>query len=258
VDARRLRSLLGLAAVAAVVAACALTGGDTANGGLGNTSWVVLSIGGQDTIAEARPTMVFDPGGTVTGTNGCNSYSGRFATDGDKITIGQTSSTAMGCEADRSAQEAAFNAAFGAATSWKEVGDGTLHLTGGAEIVAVPAGSVAPTPSAAGGPTTLVDTSWAATSIGGTAVGAVVPTLKFDPGTASGNSGCNTYNGTYSVDGKTIAFGPLISTKMACVGAGNDVEAAFLAALQGASTWSIAADGTLHLEGVSPIVLAPA
>ena len=256
-DARRLRSLLGLVAVAAMASACGLTGGDTANGGLGNTSWTVLSIGGQATIPDARPTMVFDPGGTVSGTNGCNTYGGRFATDGNRITIDQTSSTAMGCEADRSAQEAAFNAAFGAATTWKQAEDGTLHLTGGAEIVAVPAGAAAPSASA-GVVTSLVDTSWAATSIGGVAVGAVVPTLKFDPGTASGNSGCNTYNGTYSVDGKTIAFGPLISTKMACARAGNDVEVAFLAALQGASTWSIAGDGTLHLEGVSPIVLAPA
>jgi heat shock protein HslJ len=257
VDARRLRSLLGLAAIAVVATSCSLTGGDTANGGLGNTSWIVTSIGGQGTIADARPTMVFDPGGTVSGTNGCNTYSGRFATDGDKITIGQTASTAMGCEADRSAQESAFNAAFGAATTWKQAEDGTLHLTGGAEIVAVPAGA-APSSSAAGGTASLVDTSWTATSINGVAVGAIVPTLKFDPGTASGNSGCNTYNGTYRVDGKTIAFGPLISTKMACVGAGNDVESAFVAALQGASTWSIAGDGTLHLEGVAPIVLAPA
>src|SRR4029078_2453847 len=92
---------------------------------------------------------------------------------------------------------------------------------------------------------------WRAAPINGVAVGAIVPTLKFDPGTASGNSGCNTYNGTYRADGKTIAFRPLISTKRACVGTGNDVESAFVAALQGASTWSIAGDGTLHLEGVA-------
>ena len=45
--------------------------------------------------------MTFAPGGTVSGSSGCNQYSGKFRTDGDRIAFGQVSSTLMGCEGQR-------------------------------------------------------------------------------------------------------------------------------------------------------------
>jgi putative lipoprotein len=96
-------------------------------------------------------------------------------------------------------------------------------------------------------------------SIGGTAVEDVSPTLVFDTdGTASGNGGCNTFSGSYTLDASTIAFGAIVSTKMACAGPGSEVETAYLAALQSATSWSIAADGTLHLDGAASLVFSPA
>ena len=77
-------------------------------------------------------------------------------------------------------------------------------------------------------------------------------------GNASGNAGCNTFNGSFTLDAKTITFGPLISTKMACLGAGNTVESAYLPALQDATGWAIGADGDLTLTGGVPLVFAPA
>ncbi len=88
---------------------------------------------------------------------------------------------------------------------------------------------------------------------------AVKPTLLFDAtGNASGNGGCNTFNGSYTVDGATIAFGPMISTKMACVGPGDLVESAYLDALQAATGWSIGSDGNLTLTGDVPLVFSAA
>ncbi len=58
------RSFLALSlAVLSVVAACDMGGDDNANGGLVNTSWTVMSIDGDATLADARPTLLFAPEG---------------------------------------------------------------------------------------------------------------------------------------------------------------------------------------------------
>ena len=114
-----------LIAVAAMLAGCSLIGDDTANGGLGNTSWTVVSIAGQPTIPDARPTMTFAPGGAVSGSGGCNQYNGSFHTDGDQITIGPVSSTLMGCEDERGRQETAFLTGLQGATTWRQGATGT-------------------------------------------------------------------------------------------------------------------------------------
>ena len=48
----------------------------------------------------------------------------------------------------------------------------------------------------------------------------------------SGFTGCNQMAGGYSLDGQTLSFTQMISTKMACLGGGMDTEAQFTAALQ--------------------------
>ena len=61
----------------------------------------------------------------------------------------------------------------------------------------------------------------------------------------SGSSGCNTFTGSYTLDGINVTIGPLASTMMACEQPVMDQEAAFLKALQtpssveqhGASVW---------------------
>ena len=72
-----------------------------------------------------------------------------------------------------------------------------------------------------------------------------------------GSAGCNTYNGTYTVDGSSISFGPLATTKMACPVADTAVETAFLAGLAGAKTWWIQTL-FLVLEGVAKLTFTPA
>jgi heat shock protein HslJ len=41
-------------------------------------------------------------------------------------------------------------------------------------------------------------------------------TIKFDGKNASGNTGCNEYNGPYTRNGNTLTFGPLSGTKQQC------------------------------------------
>ncbi|PLZ01485.1 heat-shock protein [Burkholderia sp. WAC0059] len=48
---------------------------------------------------------------------------------------------------------------------------------------------------------------------------------------ASGFSGCNRYAGTYTLKNGLLSFGPLAGTRMACVGAGGEIEQPYLDAL---------------------------
>jgi heat shock protein HslJ len=239
------------------LAACSPAASEPATDELAETAWLVSSIGGVSVIPEAPPSMDFGDDGVLSGTTGCNTYTAQYVTDADRIQIGPLGTTRMACAADRNAQETAFSAAVSAATHWQLAEDGTLHLTGGAEVVAEAATRApTPAPSAAAG---LPGTSWRLVSVDGQAVGEVVPTLIFEAdGSVHGSSGCNTYSGTAAIDGSTISFGPLVSTMMGCLGPAQAVETVYVAALQSATSWAIDGDGQLVLDGAPALTFAPA
>jgi heat shock protein HslJ len=105
----------------------------------------------------------------------------------------------------------------------------------------------------------LPGTSWKVISVAGTQADvSSPPTITFGAdGTVSGTTGCNTYNGSYKLDGASIKVGPLAMTLMMCDGPAGALEPAFAAALQGATGWTIGADGNLTLSGAGDIVAAP-
>jgi len=76
-----------------------------------------------------------------------------------------------------------------------------------------------------------------------------LPNVTFDTGEGrvSGNSGCNNFTGSFSVDGNTITWeGELGSTRMACPN--MDGEKAFLSALRKSTSYSVTDRGqTLNL-----------
>jgi putative lipoprotein len=114
---------------------------------LAGTGWLVTTINGQAAVADAPPTLAFGVDGTVSGTGGCNQYSGPYETDGGSISIGDLASTLMLCEGAASTQETAFLNALRGATSWRIDETGKLGLDGAGLIVAEPAAQ-APTPEA--------------------------------------------------------------------------------------------------------------
>ena len=81
------------------------------------------------------------------------------------------------------------------------------------------------------------------------------PRIELSDGKASGHSGCNGFNATYTTgsDG-ALAFGPVIATKMFCEGAAGTSEQKVFAAL--AATKRATLDGTLlRLHGADGAVL---
>ncbi len=123
----------------------------------------------------------------------------------------------------------------------------------------VPVETPAASPSA-DGTTSLPGTSWLVVTIGGTAtLPDSRPTIVFGgDGQVQGTGGCNGYGAPYRVDGDAIEVGDVVSTMMLCEGEELGAqEGTFQAALRGARTWRITAEGDLELSGVSVIVASP-
>jgi heat shock protein HslJ len=63
------------------------------------------------------------------------------------------------------------------------------------------------------------------------------PSIEFGAAQAQGSTGCNRFNGPYSVDGDSMKLGPLATTQMACIGDADQIERSFLAKLDKVRTW---------------------
>jgi heat shock protein HslJ len=88
----------------------------------------------------------------------------------------------------------------------------------------------------------------------------VVVTLLLEDGGIGGSGGCNSYFGSYTLDGDEVTFGEMGSTLIACEPPAGDVEAAYFANLETVATWF--SDGgslTLLDSGGDPVMrLVPA
>jgi heat shock protein HslJ len=199
----------------------------------------------QPVPSGASATAVF-AAGSVAGKAGCNNYTGTYTVDGSKLTIGTLATTMMACEPPASDLETAYLANMGKVASFAASASKlTLSDAGGAALL-----EYAPTPKGE-----LTGATWTATSVNNGKGGAVTTattsqiTAEFKAdGTLSGNATCNTYSGTYTVDGDKIAIGPLATTRMACATDElNAQEQEYLAALGNVATYSISG-GTLELR----------
>jgi heat shock protein HslJ len=118
------------------------------------------------------------------------------------------------------------------------------------------------TPSVAP-PTELLDTYWRAAQIDGQAVVRRPGTrelhivLRREGSRISGFAGCNNLAGGFRQDRDMLSFGNLAMTRMACVGEGDALEAAFTKALGSTVSWRIAGN-TLELrdaQGTTRMIL---
>lgn len=90
----------------------------------------------------------------------------------------------------------------------------------------------------------LSGTRWILTDLNGAApIADHVPTLEFGAnGQVSGNSSCNQYVGSSTIDGTTLNFGQLGSTMMGCEEPVIQQETSFLQTLGTAAIFAVAGD----------------
>lgn len=208
-----------------------------------DTQWMLVSYGPADDqtlpINGSSVTLTLADG-TVSGSGGCNSYSGSYTISGNALMVGELVSTEMACmDQATMQQEAVFLAALQSAQSIACAGDTLTIGYDDGELRFVP---VAPTPDA-----TLEGTNWQLESfITGDVAASVITgstvTATFSEGKLTGSGGCNQYSGTYTTDGATLSISPVISTKMACEAAITRQEQSYFAALQQAQAYTIDGD----------------
>ena len=223
---------------------------------LTSSIWVLSLLMDKATIPGTSISAEFTTDGKVSGSSGCNQYSSTYTVSGSTIKISTPmASTLMACSQEIMNQESAYLKALGEAKTFS-ISGAQLTLTGAdnANLLVYKTQSQ-----------DLAGTSWEVIGYnnGKQAVTSVLlgSTITLDfaaDGSLSGNSGCNTYKGSYTVTGDQITIGPLASTRMACSQELMDQESQYLAALGSAATYQIKdtglelrmKDGALAIDGV--------
>jgi heat shock protein HslJ len=103
----------------------------------------------------------------------------------------------------------------------------------------------------------LANTQWRATQVAGSPVleGTTITAGFGADLNVSGSSGCNTYSGSYYVDGSSLTIGPLTATGALCEQEIMDQETAYLAALGSATGFSMEAGQLYILDGSGSAVI---
>ena len=91
-------------------------------------NWLVKSIDGAPTLAQARPTMTLEEG-RVGGTTGCNRYFGGVSVNDSKVRFSGLGATLMACEEDAQRQEQRFLAVFEEPLTLSLEPDGSVTLS---------------------------------------------------------------------------------------------------------------------------------
>lgn len=258
---RRISIGLAIAAVALSITACSTAGGAGGTGGtIDGTSWALKTYDVSGTATEVPAGTRVDAkfaDGKVSGFAGCNVYNAPVTTSGATIEIGAAATTAMACEADKTALEQAYLGSLAKAATFTATTDTlTMFDSAGKTLLVYAAAAANP----------LIG-SWDVTGYNNGKQAVVSPvtgselTAIFTPDQVSGSAGCNAYSGGYTIDGATITIGPLASTKRACEDqAVSDQEQQFLTALQAATTFDQTGN-TVTLKaagGENQVTLVPA
>ncbi|MBK8027580.1 MAG: META domain-containing protein [Chloroflexi bacterium] len=197
---------------------------DGASDPLAGTSWQLELLGGEPVGGDSTVTLIFGTDGSIGGNGGCNVYGGGYTVDGDSLTFTNVFSTMMFCD-PTSQQETTYLAALNEASAYTFDGDRLVIVYDeGLQLVFAPM-------------TMLDGTSWQLASIDGAAqVEGTTVTLSFDADRASGFSGCNNFNAGFVIDGQSLTFDTVASTRRACLDeAASQQEQALFEALQGAT-----------------------
>jgi heat shock protein HslJ len=247
---RRVAPLV-LVALAVAIAAQA---GAAQSSPLTKNGWTLTTLNGKAPLAGTELTATFTASGHVSGSSGCNSYSGSYTASGSKLRISSLASTQMACASKVMTQESAFVKALSATRRYSVSGSTlTLRSTVGRTLATFKAQSQQ-----------LAGTSWNVTAYnnGKQAVSSVMssPTLTAvfgKDGTLTGFAGCNSYNATYKAAAPTISIGAVSSTRKECTTPEGVMtqEHAYLAALHTAATYRIEGR-TLELRTASGALAA--
>jgi heat shock protein HslJ len=216
------------------------TGPGTPVAALVATSWDLATYRSDGSMAPASApaTLTFDTRSRLSGSTGCNSFSGTYTVTDTKLIIALGPMTTKACtSAAVTAQEAALTEQLPMVRTYLIAARAlTLSGTGGVALFSYKEAT-----------TTLAGTNWNVTGVNN-GRGALETTSLTEHLTAAfgttnefrGFGGCNQLTGPYKLtEPHGLSVGPLMASKKACGTAVDQVEAEYLAALAKVATYSI-------------------
>jgi heat shock protein HslJ len=211
---------------------------DAVSNPLIDTEWVLAGWGSQDapqTPLPGTPVTIQFRDGDLEGSAGCNSYFGSYETDGKALAIGQVGNTEMWCEGLME-QETAFLELLQTAQTF-ELADNRLVIESAEGVLIFEQPEPTPEPPLTG-TVWVLDALSAGDTVQSVLAGTTV-TLEFTDEKASGATGCNHYGASYSLEEGGITFGVMEVTLQDCGAEIMAQEAAYLAALGSAETFTL-------------------
>ncbi|MFO1147270.1 MAG: META domain-containing protein [Alsobacter sp.] len=115
-------------------------GGDPASL-LAGRDWTLASLAGTPVASDGRPaSLAFTADGQVSGSSGCNRFTGRFTLTGETLSFGPLAATRMACPEPLMQQESRLFAILAAVRGFQiaESGDLVLLTVDGPQLVARP------------------------------------------------------------------------------------------------------------------------
>lgn len=209
------------------------------------TSWIVTAVtenGDPRALVPGSEIRVSFADGAISIEGGCNHLTGRYSLSSDsELSTEALAGTEMGCAQPLMDQDAWLTGTVFAKPLLASVSGQALSLSReGLEVMLGDRATISPD-------ALLEGTAWHLDGIvTGEAVSSVpagtrVPTFTIaGDGSVTVDTGCNTGRGSAVVNGTTITFAPIATTKKACADkAGRQTESAVLAVLTGPAEWSI-------------------
>ena len=228
---------LGLAGLHLLAACSLIPGLGVENLPLTGTPWTLTGLTGQQLPPDVTVTATFDQEGQLSGSAGCNLYSGPYTVEVNQISMGPFQLTRKACPPPVMEIEGAYLTVLQAAARHEITGNSLTLQSPSGGALAVFNGLEAG----------LEGTSWLATGFnnGQAAVVSVLPGTQIratfgEDGQLSGTAGCNDYAASFETDGDQIRIGPLTSSQSTCQDPQGVMaqESQYLAALETAEVYT--------------------
>ena len=220
-------------------------------GALDGHTYLGRRITGHDLADVTRLRLRFD-GGNIGGSGGCNTFGGAFTLTDSVIGTNQVSMTEMACDQQWMTQDDWFSAFISGA---KATLDGaTLRLEKDGVVVELEDEQVANPDRPLQGTRWVLATILGEGGVASSVPGDVVASLTIKAGQAEIQFGCNSGGGPVTVGDGKLEFGALMMTKMACIGAGAEVEGVMASILAGTVAYAIDGGQLTLTQGAAGLV----
>lgn len=218
------------AALLVIVVACIVSAGCTWEGtsveptaSPAGTAWTLLTYaGGNGTevpvLEGTTITADFGEDSLVTGSAGCNGYSGSYSVSGAAIGITSIASTLMACTEPQGImeQEGRYLDLLGSAAAFRMEGDRLILSDAEGRPILTYKRTAAPETVQLERPTWELR-SYSSNGTMVPVINGTTVTATFENGSVGGSAGCNSYGGDYTVDGSALTIGTLFRTEMYCL-----------------------------------------